>query len=266
MIRMGMLDLQSGSDQCLMYLREHKAELGDDLLALLSILENWPSGGPLDVGESGTLFRFVQFYCWLTDDTRQIIKRGTLQKRELSSNPNTIKMNLTELLALDGGTSQWASAAALFGTMTLSEIDDTPYKLQTTLDAMNHWHDALTTGKPWLPRIDETIKQQAEAFLRWRKSGTIQFNPEQAEDFPFSCAFGLMTPEEGEVRWPQLRNHETDRIAEMRKLLNSKEIDSADHRVVQALAMRFPERTVTERSKKAVGKTWPLFWKFLELV
>lgn len=265
MIRMGMLDLQANSDQSRLYLREHKGKLGDDLLALLSILENWHSSGSLDVGESGTLFRFVQFYCWLVGDTREIIKHGTLRNRDLCRDPGVIRMNLKELLFLDGGTSQWASAAVLFGAITLKKGNEIPYKLQSTVEAVDHWHRAQETGGSWLPKIDKTIKQQATAYLRWKQSGKMRFTPEQAEDFPFACAFGLMTPEQGEVRWPQLRNHETDRINEMGKLLKSDMIDSPDHRVVQALAMRFPERAVTERSKKVVNKTWPQFWSFLEI-
>ena len=265
MIRMGMLDLQANSDQSLVFLRNHRTELGDDLLALLSVLESWKSEAQLDVGESGTLFRFVQYYCWLIGDPREIIRHGTLKNRELYSNPNVVKMNLSELLSLDGGTSQWASAAVLFGVLTLNREETIPYKLQTTVEALGHWRHAQETDEPWLPRVDETIRKQAAAYMDWRRTGKIEFAPEQAEDFLFACTFGLMTPKEGENSWPQLRNHESDRIVEMRRLLDSDVIDSADHRVVQALAMRFPQRKITERSKKAVNKTWPQFWAFLRL-
>lgn len=264
MIRMGMLDLQAGSDRSLEFLTGRSAKLGDDLLALRSILQNWHTGGPLDVRESGTLYRFVQYYCWLSNDPRKIATHGTLKNRQLYSDASVLKMSLKQLLRLDGGTSQWASAAVLFGVIKPKASDPIPYKLQVTIDAVRHWKNAHETNQSWQPRTDETIQNQAEAFYSWKKTGKMIFNPEQAEDFPFACAFGIMSPEEGERRWPQLRNHETDRIAEMTKLLNEQTIDSLDHRVVQALTMRFPERATTNQSKQAVNKTWPQFWDFLE--
>lgn len=259
MIRMGMLDLQAGKTEVRDYLKQHKQELGDDLLALLRVLSEWGSGEALDVGESGTLYRFTQFLLWLQKSSQQIITRGTLQTRTLHNDPGVIDDSIEELLQLDGGTSQWASAKLLFTDVQASSLTNAPYHLQMSIEAEKQY----TRG--WSPRKDKTIQLQAEAYYRWSQGKEVTFTPQQAEDFPFAVAFGATTIEEGAQRWPQLHNHETDRVEEMERLLTADTIDSPDHRIVQALAMRYPDRAITGVSKRAVAKTWPQFWKFLQI-
>jgi len=255
---MGMLDLQSDSNRCLDFLQTYDGELSDDIKALQRILKQWGSDEALDVGESGTLYRFVQYLCWLNGSTQQIKTRGTLRARKLTDNPAIIDYSIEQLLKLDGGTSQWASAAVLFTDINMPDRSY-PYHLQMSLNAKQYYAEC---GGLWEPRCDATIQRQATAFFNWRTSGDMIFTPVQSEDFPFAVAFGVMTTVEGEQRWPQLRNHETDRVVEMGRLLNSETIDSPDHRVVQALALRYPDRVLTSRSKKAVTKSWPQFWLF----
>lgn len=257
MIRMGMLDLAAGQTGVRGYLEEHKAELGDDLHALLGILEQWGSGEPLDVGESGTLYRIVRFLSWLQQSEQEIVTRGTLRKRSLTDDSTIVELPLTDLMKLDSGTSQWASAKVLFTDTTTEGLEYVPYHLQMSLKAKQQYKQG------WKPRKDQTIQRQAEAYVDWRQTGKSSFTPRQAEDFPFAVAFDVLTIGDGERLWPQLRNHETDRIAEMKRLLNVNTIDSPDHRVVQALAMRYPNRKVTDVARKAVNKTWPQFWTFL---
>lgn len=258
MIRMGMLDLQTDKSDVRTYLQDHKSELGDDLLALLRVLKQWGSTTPIDVGESGTLFRFVRYLQMISGNTQQVITHGTLKSRTLTDNESIPSLSIEQLLALDSGTSQWASAAVLFTNVALPDSGTTPYHLQMSVEAKAAWESG------WKPRIDKTIALQAEAYVDWLQSGKVDFTPVQSEDFPFAVAFGILTINEGEQRWPQLRNHETDRIAEMERLLDRPVIDSPDHRVVQALAMRYPDRQFTTVAKKAVNKTWPQFWQFLE--
>ncbi|MBP9738247.1 hypothetical protein KBD20_01020 [Candidatus Saccharibacteria bacterium] len=264
MIRMGMLDLQAGSTTAREYLKAHEPELGDDLRALLSVLQSWGTSTTLDVGESGTLYRFLQFYLWLTKSDVRIVTHGTLKNRTLTSDPKITEYAIPQLLTLDGNTSQWASAAYLFTDVQIPKDCGIPYKLQTTIEAKANWAKQQQAGEVWKPRTDITIQRQTEAYFTYLKTGTTDFTPQQAEDFPFACAFGLISPEEGELRWPALRNHESDRIAEMQQLVTANTIDSPDHRIVQALAMRYPDRVVTERSRTAVNKTWPQFWDFLK--
>lgn len=257
MIRMGMLDLRAGKTGVKNYLEAHTSELGDDLLALLRVLQVWGADTSLDVGESGTLYRFVRFLLWLQGSNQEITTQGTLKNRHLTDEPEIITWPIKRLCTLDGGTSQWASARVLFTDVRVPSSEKLPYHLRMSLDAKQ----AHAIG--WYPRQDETILRQATAYYHWLQDGVPVFEPRQAEDFPFAVAFGGITAEEGVTRWPQLRNHETDRVQEMNRLLQDSVIDSPDHRVVQALAMRYPDRRVTDAAKQAVTKTWPQFWQFL---
>lgn len=258
LIRMGLLDLAAGKTEVGDYLREHKSELGDDLKALLRVLEQWGSDTPLDVGESGTLYRLVRFLSWLQHANHEIVTRGTLKTRSLTEDSSIVDLSLTELMKLDGGTSQWASAKVLFTDAATDDIDNKPYHLQMSIDAKEQYK------KGWMPRKDQTIRRQAEAYYLWTQNGEVQFRPKQAEDFPFAVTFGVISIDEGAQCWPQLRNHETDRVEEMQRLLDADTVDSPDHRIVQALAMRYHERGITDVAKRAVNKTWPQFWRFLQ--
>ncbi len=91
----------------------------------------------------------------------------------------------------------------------------------------------------------------------------MNFVPEQAEDYCFSRAFGIVTTEFGEKTWPSFKGHESDRIQEMDIALQQKEVTSKDHRVVQAIAM-LKGNEVLIKYLDSVNKSWPQFWKFLE--
>lgn len=263
MIRLGVLDLLHGYDDMQMFLSEYKPEaLSSDLQALLRASQQWNTGKQVDVGESGTLLRFLQFASWKLNKPVKFIKHGTLAERKIVSDQTIVGLPLSELLLLDNGTSQWASAAVLLGN-TQPKPNPLPFKLRLTYEAMEHWQKARDEGRRWKPRFDQTIRRQAQAFIHWRHSGKMQFTPEQAEDYCFARAFDLMTPEEGERRWPSLRQHESDRIASMELALQSHNLDSADHRVIQAVAMRRGQ-DVTYANPSSVTKSWPLFWEFLE--
>lgn len=109
------------------------------------------------------------------------------------------------------------------------------------------------------------IKQfsQAFAYINWRKNRKINFTPQQAEDYCFARAFGLITAEEGEKIWPSLRGHESDRINEMEQSLNQDKITSTDHRIIQAVSM-LKGNSVKIKYPNAVNKSWPQFWRFLD--
>ncbi|MBI2547136.1 MAG: hypothetical protein HYW23_01680 [Candidatus Aenigmarchaeota archaeon] len=91
----------------------------------------------------------------------------------------------------------------------------------------------------------------------------MEFNPQHAEDYCFARAFGIMNAQEGAMRWPSLRGHESDRIDEMEDALRQEEVTSKDHRVVQSLAMQ-KRGNVKIKYPDSVKKSWPQFWKFLE--
>ncbi len=261
MIRMGVLDMVHGYDD-INRLLDSEEHLGTDLQALNRATKQWREGDEIDVGESGTLYRFLQFAAWKAGRNVHFIKHGTLVDRPITSDPSIVDLPITELLKLDNGTSQWASIAVLLGN-TEPRLQPAPFKLQTTYDALDHWQHARSHGNTWEAKRDETIARQASAYLGWLATNTMEFTPEQAEDYCFARAFDLMTPDEGEAQWPSLRQHESDRIAGMEEALAQHEVASADHRVVQAVAMRKGSE-ISFTHPECVAKSWPQFWKLLE--
>ena len=81
-IRMGILDLISGyGRKDLADFLDSQKDLGGDLLALRRVAQVWENPfEPLDVGESGTIYRFVRFYTWKKNIDRPILTGGTLEK------------------------------------------------------------------------------------------------------------------------------------------------------------------------------------------
>lgn len=264
---MGILDIVSEKKDIERFLDKQK-NLGDDLRALKKVSKVWKTGKPVPVGESGTLLRFVKFASWKLGLNKKFLITGTLKKRKINDDPKIVDLTQQKLVKLDKNTSQWASAKVLLGDT--ARMKNPPYKLQVTYDAVRHWKSRRKNGKSWLPRYDETILRQAEAYLDMLKGRKSRFKPEQAEDFCFAYVFGFMTEKEGEKRWPSLRNHESDRIEEIvetaRQAQEGKRIYSKDHRVVQAIAMwgKLNSKKVKIAYPKAVNKSWPQFWDFLE--
>lgn len=252
-IRMGVLDLINNNDKTVKFL-EKQNDLCDDLKALLGALKSWENN-EINVGESGTLYRFLKFASWKLGLDKKFILRGTLKERKICDDPEIVNLSLEELLKLDNGTSQWASAAVLMGNDKL--VDNPPYKLRLTYEAVEEWNSN------WKPRYDKTILKQVAAFLNLLK-GKREFVVEQAEDYCFGRIFGFVSKEEGESKFPSLRGHESDRLEEMEKQIEN--CNSKDHRVVQALAMYQKLNGVKSNFlyPSCVSKSWPQFWIFLK--
>ena len=278
-IRMVVLDLLDSREDTASFLAPlaKKRELSDDVEASYVAYKQWKAGfRHICVGESGTLYRFLKFASWALGLEKEFMLEGTLIERaeEMHSNPEIINWHPEKLLTLDNRTSQYASVSYLMGLT--DKIENPPYKLQVSYDAVEHWKQKRAKGEMWEPRYDKTLEAQAEAYLELLKTGKIIFEPEQAEDYCFARAFNLATKEEGEFKWPSLRGHETDRIEEMENALKEyhagRIIESTDHRIVQAIAMLMKKENkelgieeVKARFKNplAVNKSWPQFWKFL---
>lgn len=265
-IRMGVLDLLHGSTRINSFLASQK-NLSDDLKALKRAARDWPRKKVIDVGESGTLYRFLQYISWYQKLGKKFILRSTLRKRKITSDPAIVKLPVSQLLMLDYGTSQWASAAVLAG----AKIDTPrlPVKLALTREAVRYWEQHRQKRKPWEPRYDETITRQAIVFIQILNRKRPHFVPRHSEDYCFARAFGYITPYQGKRRWPSLRGHESDRISEMETQLtrawSGKVITSRDHRVVQSIAMAWwvKGERVKFSHPECVSKSWPRFWKFL---
>ncbi len=237
--------------------------LSDDLIALKLAIDDWLNDSPtVCVGESGTLYRFFQYPIWKNNLDKTLDCRGTLTTRKITRDKSIINLSQEELLKLDNGTSQWASAAALWGDR--HRVSNPPYKLLLTYHAIDNWHP------DWNPIEDDTIYTQALYFYNLLKGKDVGFIPTQSEDFCFAYAFGKMTQEEGLKKWPALQSHESNRIIEMEENFNNvmedRMVTSKDHRVVQALAMwaKVNNRNIKVEHPGCVFKSWPFFWSFLE--
>jgi hypothetical protein len=267
LIRMGVLDLTHDRDDTAHFLG-NQPTLSEDLTALEQAIEDWPSEEPVHVGESATLYRFLSFVSWKFDLEKEFIPTGTLLGRDITRDPKITGLSQTALLKLDGQTSQWASAAVLTGDP--ERLENPPYKLGLSYQAVSHWQEQRDQGRAWIPRQDATIARQAETYKGLLQDEEVSFVPTQAEDYCFAVALGYITPAEGAERWPSLRKHESDRLAEMSAVMERAEagqsIDSRDHRVVQAIAMwgRLMNQQVTIVNPDAVNKSWPKFWDFIE--
>src|SRR3989344_4471163 len=75
--RMGVLDMLHGYPEIHEFLSKQK-DLGDDLLALKRAVDIWDTEMPIDVGESGTLYRILRFASWKLGLNKKFITRGTL--------------------------------------------------------------------------------------------------------------------------------------------------------------------------------------------
>jgi hypothetical protein len=268
-IRMGILDLINGYDDICIFLDKQK-NLGDDLLALQRASKIWKSNDPVDVGESGTLYRLLKFVSWKQKLNKKFVIKRTLKERKITDNPDIVERPLNKLLKLDNNTSQWATASVLLGNK--EKISNPPYKLELTYKAVSHWRKQRKLNKNWEAKHDDTISTQAKTFLNILSGKKAKFIPKQAEDFCFAYTFGYISTKDGEKKWPSLRGHESDRIVEMEESLQlakqGKEITSKDHRVVQALGMwgTLNNRKLKIKYPKSVNKSWPQFWDFIKSI
>ena len=268
-IRMGVLDLINYKKDIILFL-ENQDNLSDDLISLKNAAKIWNSSEEVNVGESATLFRFLQFASWKLKLNKKFIKEGTLKNRIISDDSRIINYSIGDLLELDNKTSQWASASVISGNE--EKIQNPPFKLKLTYDAVEHWNSQRNKNERWTPRYDETILKQAESFIEFIQSGKLEFTPRHSEDYCFSRAFNLLTSEEAAKIWPILKGHETNRILEMELQLNNfeqeKSINSNDHRIIQAIALLSISRNKQANFlySNSVGKSWPQFWKFIDSI
>lgn len=268
-IRMGLLDLIHDHNNIVLFLNSQDI-LSDDLFALKRACDVWPSDNPIEVGESGTLYRFLQFASWKLNLNKRFVTEGTLKGRKIGQDCSLVNLTQRELLALPGEpTSQWASASVLFGDE--ERLADAPYKLQMTYEAVDHWRSRRKEEKTWESREDPTILIQAETFIRLLQGERPSFVPLHAEDYCFARAFGYVSREEGAHNWPTLSGHESNRPEEMEKVLadaqTGREIVSKDHRAVQSVVLwgLVNKTAIKVRYPKVVSKSWPEFWQFIDM-
>ena len=258
-IRMIFLDMLYGSNMGYRIIRHFKNQsrnvLADDIKAALSCAKAYILGRKIfKVGDSGTACRFLIYFL---DGQKYKIKKGRqLARRKIIIPRNISALPLSELLKL--GTSQFASAALLKGAKSIKNL---PSKCKLSIQARKLYFQ--NKGK-WIPRIDEVISRQVKNFLCGGK-----FKPLIAEDYCYARAFNFITRKEGERRWPELANHECNRLKAMEEAcrnLNRKISVHNDHRVAMAVALRQKSLglPVQVNNKACVSKSWPQFWQWLK--
>lgn len=261
-IRMIFMDMLYGAKTGYKIIRyfekEDKKSLADDIRAALDCAKNYLNGEHIfNVRNSGTVCRFLIYL--LDGQKYKIIKGRQLAKRKMNAPKNISKLPLAKLLKL--GTSQFASAAILAGVKPTGKL---PPKCRLTVEAKKSY---FNNEGEWIPKYDGVILGQLRHFLFAEKIT----NP-IAEDYCYLRAFNLITREEGKRRWPELANHECDRLKVMEKIcqkgFNRKVWAPDDHRVVMAVAMRQKDLGLPMRvtNKKCVAKSWPRFWEWLNSI
>lgn len=260
-IRMIFLDMLYGEKtnyRVINYFKKQKGSaLADDIKAALACAVAYISGDNVfKVGNSGTVCRFLLYL--LEGKKYKIIKGQQLAERKIEAPNNISKLSLAKLLRL--GTSQFASAAILAGTRPVKNL---PLKCRLSLAARKNYFK--NNGK-WTPKTDEVIMRQLDHFLRGGK-----FEAKIAEDYCYARAFNFITKAEGKRRWPELANHECDRLEVMETICKGfdRSIKAPDdHRVVMAVALRQKSLGLPVRvnNKKCVSKSWPQFWQWLEKI
>lgn len=250
--------------------------LSDDITAALNARLTWDKSTVIDVGESGTLYRFLKYFNWLRNTDKTFVIHGTLQNREVYDNKEKIlKMPLTKLLALDGGTSQWASAAFLFRDDLTRLPRVRPFKLQVTKTAVEDYNSELRKYNRWVAPLDRTILYQAQAATNYKSgNGTrmMYVYCHQPEEYCFCRVFDRITVEAGAERFPSLANHESNRLIETDRakaqFMATGVIDSNDHRIVQALVVFAVLNKMAYKCTNpgCVTKSWPKFWEFIKLL
>lgn len=244
--------------------------LPDDILAFLRSLEQYRDNEPVEVGEGGAVYRSLLYRSLLFEEPRTFVKSGTLRTRPVYEAQDMITMPFRQLLSLDGGTSQYASARLIWDKEGVIEpgLIRTKYKLQLTADAIVHWYQQREAGHLWQPQQDQTIAGQAAAYLHCLHSSEMDFYPVQAEDFCFAFVYNKTTIKNARRHWRQLAGHESNRFEStteaITEAVDGKLVTSSDHRVVQAVALRFGLPRTRFLHPESVTKSWPLFWEFKE--
>jgi hypothetical protein len=271
-IRLGFLDIINGTDLFLSQIKE-RDDLNNDINDLIKASEQWNDSDEIDIGESGTLFRYLQFASWKLGLNKKFVKHKTLLSREMCNDSNIVNWPLDEIAKLDHNTTQWASAAILMGNT--DEVPEDNYFLQMSKEALKHYLEIKNKRDDSLCEIktDKTFLRQIEYFVNLLEGKQdIKFKMIHPDDYCFARAFDLTNKKEGKEMWPAVIGHESNRLEEMEIALEQFEkgeaVTSTDHRVAQSLALLglLKNKEISFSSPDCVNKTWPRFWEFLDFV
>ncbi|MEN9614562.1 MAG: hypothetical protein RLZZ347_869 [Candidatus Parcubacteria bacterium] len=287
-IRLLFLGLRDGDDSVIHFISRtyQRGLLPDDVVRMLDACRFWNNNQNIQVGESATVLRFLWWLSQAQKSNKNFVREGTLLGRKITLDPEMLNWTIKDLLdpeRVPERTSQLASVATLhnpdrYRTFMVSY----PHHLAITYEVLDQWYEYKRFQQKVplpAPGIDATIEAQAKAFLLALRGGGWQFEMLQQEDFPFAYIMtdGDWALREARKRWPSLAEHESNRFTEVAKAKSDwaqrRVIDSADHRVIQAITMfamlnRYKVKDIMRvtRHPKAVAKSWPAFYMFLDWV
>jgi hypothetical protein len=186
--RVGVLDIINGYADIEKFI-DSQQNTNDDILAIGNASAAWRSGQSVNVGESATLYRLLQFACWKLNLRKVFIVEGSLRDRKITNNESIVNLSQTELLKLDNGTTQWATASVICGDK--ERMSNPPVKLQETYDAVRHWQAQRQKGLCWESKYDATIERQARVFLDLKGDKKVRYIPLCSDDYCFARVFSF---------------------------------------------------------------------------
>jgi hypothetical protein len=259
--------LQERSPVLYDWLRRENHFLGDLGAARLAS-EAWLSGSrEIPVGKSRTLNIMLRALDLTEGGHRTFLKDEELAKRRVSEREDILFLPAQQLLALEGGTTQWLSAVYQISDakkqLELRPFMDADPKLIMTVESDAEWKGREHMQLRWEPRKDQVLLAQAEAYVQFLLTGRMDFVVKEREDFAFGIFFEKFTVEEGAKRWPGLAKHESNRLISVveakNQVMKGQPVDSEDHRVIQA-SMMFAQAHGIEVNilhPDSVSKSWP---------
>jgi len=251
-----------------------REQLGKDIVAGYLSAGNWNSGEPMNVLESGSVYRYYRFAAWKLGQDRKFVKTGTLVDRKICDDPNIVNYSLKELGKVDKRTSQWQSAAAMMGN--IEYLENPPYKFQVTKQVIKDWtlhqnaQEKFGRKIRWDLEKDDTILELEKSFLNMIRTGNFVMEPRDSERFCYLNILGDMTPEEGKKRWSSLEGHEENRIIESekakRQVIAGERPTSMDHRIQQACGLlQIYRGQKLDVNMRVIDKTWELYDGYAKL-
>ncbi len=260
--------------------------LGDDIKAAVEVGhqlsdETRPSINP---GDSRTLRIEAEFLDMLqySEDPKLRPRKFVLspmQKRRYTPVPKDLpRWALEDMLFLEDGTTQWASAAILlqdrFDEARELIPDIRPNKrlmLEKSKSARARILGARALGKAVLldeRDYDMTFLRQDQAFYTSVVTGeAIRFEPLHSEDVYDAIFTGTITPKQAVKLFPQITRHEVNRYEEAIRLLNGdrkRPLNTEDHRAAMAAIKYLGYTKWTKTTVKAINKTRPQFFEMRE--
>ena len=200
-IRGAFLDYQVGSHEVVNRLASDPNQC-DDLLATVDAIEDLEARRNMRVRNAGTLCRIAVMGIWLRGLGLEVIKGDELAARPMTDDPRIANLSQAELLAsplvaADKGTTQWASAKAIWGDD--DRLPTPPPKVLETYQTIDEWRVARAAGEIWLPGKDRNLTKQAVLYIRMLTGEVVELEEADKKDsefFVFRTMLGLSSVEE----------------------------------------------------------------------